>query len=206
MKKKWHSHKQSADRLFEIAEAQQGYFTAKQANGAGFDNKNHHYHVRSGNWIRECRGVYHLAKFPIAENPDMIAWSLWSRDRADHPQGVYSHETALSIYNLSDIMPAKLHMTVPPGFRRNASIPGVLVLHRGRLYSDEIETMQGFRATRPLKTIADLIAADTVSPDHLKQAVQEAVERGLISKSKVEAATRIPSDVKRKIEEFMRGR
>ncbi len=200
-----HRHKESSERLFAIAEGQQGYFTAKQAEAAGFDKKNHHYHVRSGNWIRECRGVYRLSKFPIAEHPDMIAWSLWSRDRTDQPQGVYSHETALSVYDLSDLMPAKLHMTVPPDFRRNASIPGVLVLHRGKLYDDEIEAMQGFRVTRPLKTIVDLIAEGTVSADHLAQAVRQAVQRGLINDSKIASATLIPDDVKKKIAGFMKG-
>ena len=200
-----HLNKESSERLFEIAEGQQGYFTAKQAEAAGFDKKNHHYHVRSGNWIRECRGVYRLAKFPITEHPDMIAWSLWSRDRTDKPQGVYSHETALSVYNLSDLMPAKLHMTVPPDFRRNAAIPGVLVLHRGKLHDDEIEAMQGFRVTRPLKAIADVIAAGDISADFVQQAVRQAVQRGLISRSKLAAAAHIPEDVKKKIGDLMKG-
>ena len=195
----------SSERLFEIAEGQQGFFTAKQAEAAGFDNKNHHYHVRFGNWIRACRGVYRLSQFPVAEEPDMVTWSLWSRDRTDQPTGVYSHETALSVYDLSDLMPAKLHMTVPPEFRRNAAIPGVLVLHRGRLHADEIEAMRGFRVTRPLKAIADLVAEGETSGDHLQQAVRQAVERGLLSRSKLAAATRIPDDVRKKIEEFMKG-
>jgi predicted transcriptional regulator of viral defense system len=200
-----HRHKESSERLFEIAEGQQGYFTAKQAEAAGFDKKNHHYHVRSGNWVRECRGVYRLSKFPIAEHPDMIALSLWSRGRSDKPQGVYSHETALSFYDLSDLMPAKLHMTVPPEFRRNAgSIPGVLVLHRGRLHEDEVESMQGFRVTRPLKAIADLIVAGYISADHLQQAVRQAVARGLITESKISAG-RMPDDVKKKIKDFMKS-
>jgi predicted transcriptional regulator of viral defense system len=199
-----HRHRESFERLYEIAEGQQGYFTAKQAEAAGFDKKNHHYHVRSGNWVRECRGVYRLSKFPLAQYPDMIAWSLWSRDRSDKPQGVYSHETALSFYNLSDLMPAKLHMTVPPEFRRNAQIPGVLVLHRGRLRADEIEAEQGFQVTRPLKAIADVIASGYISEDYLRQAVRQAVSRGLINRSKLSEAGRMPADVKKKIEEYMK--
>jgi predicted transcriptional regulator of viral defense system len=42
---------------------------------------------------------------------------------------VYSHHTALSLYDLSDLNPSKLHMTVPMDFRRNSEIPGILVLH-----------------------------------------------------------------------------
>ena len=84
-------------------------------------------------------------------------------------------------------------------------MPGVLVLHRGRLQDHEIEAMQGFRVTRPLKAIADLIAAGDISADHLRQAVRQAASRGLISRSKVAAATGISDDVKKKIEEFMKG-
>ena len=199
-----HPYKKSFDRLFEIAERQQGDFTAKQAEAAGFDEKNHYYHVRCGNWIRECRGVYRLSKFPITERPDMIAWSLWSRDRTDKPQGVYSHETALSFYNLSDLNPPKLHMTVPPDFRRSAPIPQVLVLHRGILYEDEIEDARGFWVTKPLKTIADLVAAGYVEDTFLRQAAREALQRGLISQSKIAADTRISDDVKKKILEFIK--
>lgn len=200
-----HRHKDSSERLFAIAEGQQGHFTAKQAEAAGFDKKNHHYHVRSGTWIRECRGVYRLAQFPIVDYPDMMVWSLWSRDRTDHPQGVYSHETALSFYNLSDLNPAKLHMTVPPGFRKNSEIPGILVLHRGRLHDDEVEAVQGFRVTRPLKAIADVITAGDISEDFVQQAVRQAVERGHFSRSSLVAATHIPEDVKKKIADLMKG-
>jgi hypothetical protein len=60
-------------------------------------------------------------------------WQLWSRNRNDDIQGVFSHETALALYELSDVMPGKLHMTVPHGFDRSAAIPPVLVLHRNNV-------------------------------------------------------------------------
>src|SRR5579871_759702 len=52
------SRREASRRLFEIAESQQGYFTAKQAKAAGFAEKTHPYHVQVGNWIREYRGIY----------------------------------------------------------------------------------------------------------------------------------------------------
>jgi predicted transcriptional regulator of viral defense system len=81
--------------------------------------------VKVGNWIREYRGIYRLALFPMAEHPDLVKWALWSRNRNEAPEGVYSHRTALSLYELSDLNPAKLHMTVPAHFRRNSEIPGL---------------------------------------------------------------------------------
>ena len=109
--------------LFTVADDQQGYFTAQQAEKAGYRKSNHSYHVKAGNWIREGRGIYRLAAFPRTDDSQLIVLSLWSRNRQGRPMGVYSHETALSIHNLSDAMPAKLHMTVPKGFRRVSPIP-----------------------------------------------------------------------------------
>ena len=62
-----------------------------------------------------------------------MLWYLWSRNRREVPEGIYSHETALSLHELSDVMPSKLHMTVPKDFRRNSMIPEVLILHRANV-------------------------------------------------------------------------
>src|ERR1700685_1522887 len=119
--------KEAAKRLYEIAEGQQGFFTTKQAKAAGFAENTHPYHVQAGNWIREHRGIYRLALFPGAERADLVLWALWSRNRKEEVEGVYSHHTALGLYDLSDLNPAKLHMTVPTDFRRNSEIPGILL-------------------------------------------------------------------------------
>jgi len=41
--------KEAAKRLYEVAEAQQGFFTTKQAKAAGFAVNSHPYHVQVGN-------------------------------------------------------------------------------------------------------------------------------------------------------------
>ncbi len=70
------SHREASRRLFEIAEQQQGFFTTKQAKAAGFAENTHPYHVQVGNWIREHRGIYRLALFPMADRPDLVLWAL----------------------------------------------------------------------------------------------------------------------------------
>jgi predicted transcriptional regulator of viral defense system len=175
------SFQESQVRLFAFAEAQGGFFTAKQAEAAGFDRTNHAYHVRSGKWTREYRGIYRLKQYPLPPDSDLILWSLWSRGRDDKPQGVYSHETALRIFDLSDNMPAKLHMTVPSKFRRGAEIPAILILHHTNLAPADVEEREGFRVTRPMRTILDLLAAGGLSQDLLKQAFEEAKTRGAIT-------------------------
>ena len=172
--------------LYEIAKTQEGFFTTKQAKAAGYAEATHPYHVQAGDWIREHRGIYRLALFPLAERWDLMLYWLWSRDRNDVPQGIYSHQTALSLYDLSDINPAKLHMMVPKNFRRHSETPAILVLHRGEVLANEVAKRHGVPVTRPLRTIVDLLVADSVSEDILRQAIHEAWDRGLITNRELE--------------------
>lgn len=175
------SERESAEELFRVAELQHGLFTAKQAQAAGYSEQAQHHNAKAGNWIREHRGIYRLARYPQSEWANLMLWQLWSRNRRDHPQGVYSHDTALSLYDLSDVMPGRLHMTVPHGFDRSAEIPSPLVLHRADLLEDEIGSIEGIRVTRPLRTIIDVISEGTLSPDLIEQAIAQSLSRGLFT-------------------------
>jgi len=182
------SHREASRRLFAFAEQQQGFFTTKQAKAAGFAENTHPYHVQAGNWVRERRGIYRLALYPAADRPDLVLWALWSRNRDEEVEGVYSHQTALSLYDLSDLNPAKLHMTVPSDFRRNSEIPGILVLHYADLPKSDVQAGSGFKFTRPLRTILDLIESGTVERNFIRQALRQAVDRGLITRQQIRGA------------------
>jgi len=173
----------AADAIFEIVEGQQGYFTAKQATEVGFLLGSQAHHVKAGNWVRIERGIYRLARFPRSMEEQYVIYSLWSRNRAGEPVGVYSHETALSIHDLSDANPSKLHMTVPPNFRRTASTPEVLVLHRGRLAEGDIERRQGFAVTRPMRTVTDIVALG--HQEFAEQALRDGARRGVITRRQI---------------------
>lgn len=168
------------ERLYQVAQAQGGFFTARQARLSGYADNTHPHHVRNGNWVREYRGIYRLSRFPLATRPDLMLWQLWAHNRRGEPQGTFSHNTALSLHALSDVMPAKLDMTVPPGFQRMAAIPRVLRLHGGRLADDDIEMTDGVRVTTPLRTLVDVVADDRLAADLQVQAFREALQRGLV--------------------------
>ena len=182
------SHREASVRLFELAQQQQGYFTTKQAKTAGFAENTHPYHVQAGNWIREHRGIYRIALFPATDRPDLALWSLWSSNRKEKVEGVYSHQTAISLFNLSDLNPAKLHMTVPRSFRRNSEIPGILVLHYADLSVSDVQTGPGYRYTRPLRTVLDLIESGEVERNFIRQALSQAVDRGMITRQEIRNA------------------
>lgn len=182
------SHRDASRRLFDLAEQQQGFFTTKQAKASGFAENTHPYHVRTRTWIREHRGIYRLALFPTSDRPDLVLWSLWSRNRKEEIEGVYSHQTALSLHELSDLNPAKLHMTVPTHFRRNSETPGIVVLHYADVPTSDAQTGPGYKYTRPLRTILDLIGVGTVERTFIRQALRQAIDRGLITRQQLRSA------------------
>ena len=184
--------KTAADALFAVAEEQQGYFTSKQATNAGYQLGSQAHHVKSGNWTRVERGIYRLTRFPQSSDEQLVIYALWSRNREGRPEGVYSHQTALSIHELSDVNPAKLHMTVPAAFRRTAKPPNVLVLHRSNLNPKDIELRQGFAVTRPLRTIADLAVAESTARDLVQQALMEGRRSGVITAREISMLGRNP--------------
>lgn len=184
----------ASEKLFEIAESQQGYFTYKQALSAGYYRDAAHFHTKSGEWLREKRGIYRLAKFPVSDRPDLVLWSLWSADREGNIQGVYSYQTALSLYEITDANPAKLHMTVTPKFRKFNSPPKGIVLHRAELKESEIKKQQGYFVTTPLKTLQDMFSAQLMDANEIKLAAKQAVRLGIMTPTEADTVSSLKND------------
>lgn len=164
-------------KLYSIAVNQQGYFTAKQAISCGYSHRIQHYHKNQGHWIEIERGFFRLSNFPASEYEDFVRWSFWSRNREDKQQAVISHESALAVHELGDVMPSKVHLTVPPKFRKESQEG--CVIHKQILKPDDVEQRDGFMITTPLRTIVD-VAEDSISEDYLEQAVRDAFNKGVI--------------------------
>jgi hypothetical protein len=49
--------------------------------------------------------VLRLAQFPPSDHEDLVPLWLWAQKL-----GVFSHETALFLHDLSDVLPANRHM------------------------------------------------------------------------------------------------
>src|SRR5208283_668393 len=173
--------------LMTVAQDQQGYFTTKQAIKAGYADNTHPYHVHAGNWERVCRGIYRMAHLPPPEDGEMMLWLLWSRGRDEKPMAAMSHETALSLFELGDFNPAKIHMTVPPTFRRNSRLPKSVVLHQAKCASGEVTQLRGLTVCRPMRALCDVASSNPNSIDDLKPAAKEARQRGLITEHEISA-------------------
>ncbi len=176
---KWRDPEEARSRLYEVVQTQAGCFTSRQALGAGYSWRLQHYHAARGHWLRIERGLYRLREFPSSPHEDLVRWCLWSRGKA-----VVSHDTAAAVHELGDVMPARIHLTVPPGFRK--AIPPSIALHRARLGEDEVIQGDGFRITSPLRTIIDLLLFGMES-DRLAAIVRDAIERGAVRRPALDA-------------------
>jgi predicted transcriptional regulator of viral defense system len=168
----------SWDALFEVASGQEGLFTTVQAEDAGYSPQLLQKHLHAGRIQRVRRGVYRLVHFPPGEHEDLAAVWLWS-DRA----GVFSHETALSLHELSDVLPSLVHITLPASWRaRRLRVPRGVVLHHADVAKGERGWVGPVPVTAPRRTLADCIAAD-VAPDLVDQAIEQAASRGLVARA-----------------------
>lgn len=179
------SARQSAQTLATLAHEQGGYFTAKQAGMAGYGYRHLDYHETAGNFERVDHGLYRLPTVPPSEHDDLIRLSLWSRNQKDEPQAVVSHQSALALHDLSELLPGEIHLTVPPRFRKPA--PDGCVLHKASLGQGDVEERVGFRVTTPLRTLLDA-AAGGVSLEQLGKAIHDALARGLVPRKAFDSA------------------
>lgn len=181
------SAKEAALALSALAHEQGGYFTTKQAIQAGYGYRHLDYHETVGNFERVEHGLYRLPTIPASEHDELIRLTLWSRNRADAPQAVVSHESAVVLHELTDLLPGRIHLTVPPRFRKPA--PRGCVLHKAVLAAGDVEERAGFRVTTPFRTLLDA-ATGGVSQEQLQKAVHEALSRGLVRRAKLAEAIR----------------
>jgi predicted transcriptional regulator of viral defense system len=168
------------NRLFETAAGQEGLFTTQQAAEAGYSPQLLVHYVRTGRAIRVHRGIYRLVHFPAGEHEELVTAWLWS-ERA----GVISHQTALALHGLSDAMPAHLHLTLPSAWRRRRfRVPSGVVLHHADVPSEDRAWFGAVPTTNPRRTLRDCARAG-ISPELLRQAAQQALRRGLVTKSEL---------------------
>ena len=178
--------------LTALAAPQGGFFTSKQAASIGYTAPKRNYHVHAGNWVREQRGIFRLTTQPLPARPDLILWWLWSRNRQDEPQGTFSHQTALSLHELTDTMPARIHMTVPTGFRRSTATPKSVFLHVADLIPSDIEQRDAVPVTSALRTLVDVVITGDLPIEDLQSAFADAVRSGKITRAEIRAAQADP--------------
>lgn len=171
------STRPSWDRLFEIAAGQAGYFTTKQAAEAGYSTQLLRKHILAGRVARSQRGIYRLVHFPASEHEELVTVWLWSE-----AAGTISHQTALSLSGLSDVLSTQVHLTLPSAWRRRRfRVPAGVVLHYADIAPEERGWFGATPVTKPLRTLNDC-AREGLSPELMRQAALQALRRGLVTR------------------------
>lgn len=174
--------------LFDVAATQQGYFIAAQAGACGYSPALLAHHARGGRFLRVRRGLYRLREYPSSPREEvMAAWLAAGPDRA-----VVSHESALDLLELSDVIPNAIHLTVSRARRGLVAPPGVTLHTTARPPSrDETTDRVGIRLTGPLRTILDAAEWGT-APEQIVLAVGQALARGWLTEEELrcEASSR----------------
>jgi hypothetical protein len=67
-------------------------------------------------------------------------------------------------------------------------MPGIVVLHYADLPRSDVQAGPGYKCTRPLRTILDLIEAGAVERRFIRQALRQAIDRGLVTRQQLRSA------------------
>lgn len=112
----------------------------------------------------------------------MAAWLAVGKEKA-----VVSHESALDLLELSDVIPDATHLTVPRSTRNLPKLAGVKIHTSTRpLRPIDVVTREGVRLTAAGRTILDAAEVGTAS-EQIELAVRQAIDRGLVTRRQLEA-------------------
>lgn len=168
------------DQLYETASAQAGYFTTQQGAAAGYSSQLLFKHIHAGRIVRAQRGIYRLVHFPPSEHEELVTAWLWSEQA-----GVVSHQTALSLHGLSDVLPLQVHLTLPTTWRhRRFRTPPGIVLHHADVPQEDRSWFGPVPATGVRRTLTDC-TRNGLTPELLQQASKQALRRGLVARSEL---------------------
>ncbi|MQB01995.1 MAG: hypothetical protein GEU78_17325 [Actinobacteria bacterium] len=157
------------DELWETATTQLGFVTAQQAAEMGIGKGTLQMLVHRGTLTRVAHGVYRFPQYPVGQYDGHMLAVLWTRA----PEACLSHETALDAYDISDVNPNRIHVTVRKQRRLRRAGGEDYEIHYEELAPAQIGWWQEIPTVTPSTAIAQCIAYGT--PTYL---LRQAIERG----------------------------
>jgi predicted transcriptional regulator of viral defense system len=159
--------------LLAAAAAQHGYFTTEQAAGHGISRRALTWRAQHGSAERIAQSLYRLPHWPVDPADELYALQTLA------PFGTFSHETALSMLGLTDIIPSTIHFTIPETSRLRPR-PGV-TLHRSRHGAASDRALRdGLWVSTARRALLDA-AREGADPDQLVSAAHDARQRAMLT-------------------------
>jgi predicted transcriptional regulator of viral defense system len=175
--------------LLALAEENDGLVTASRARAIGIVDSVLARLTQRRKLERVARGVYRIPYFPADRLSQYREAVLWARASQGPEQVALSHETALGVYGISDVNPARVHLTVPKNARLRRQKPKWIVIHRGELSPSDVTTHEGLPVTTVAKSVLDVMET-TGRLGLARQAIKDARKESFISAAELPRLTR----------------
>lgn len=180
------------DKAIELATDQYGFITHEDLRGLGEDPVRLRQWVQRGGVERVGHGIYRFKQIPATPlDPYMLA-TLWPAGR-----GVLSHDTALELFELCDINPDKIHITLPASrsYRPRRQGGEQYIVHHEYLAEADLTWHEEIRIVTPAVAIRQAI--DSAVPVHLvRQAIETTRRLGRVPRPQLTALTKRLEDRK----------
>jgi predicted transcriptional regulator of viral defense system len=163
--------------LLDHAQRQYGYLTPDDARELDVDPTQLRLMAARHTLEHLGHGLYRMPMVPATQLDSYMEAVLWTGRR-----GVLSHETALDLYELCDVNPSAIHLTIPSGFRTRKAVPEIYRLHRFDLDPAEVGWHEGIPIVTPERAILGGIE-QALGWQLIDQAIETARARGLITKA-----------------------
>lgn len=170
------------DELYALAEVKDGLLTSKEARTAGIADSVLVRLTQRGRLERVSRGVYRISHYPADRFAQYREAVLWAKASGGPELVLISHETALLLYGVSDVNPARVHITVPVTARLRRARPRWITIHHAGIVPAEINEYEGIPVTSLERAIVDVLGS-TKRIDLARQAIDDGFKKGLLKRS-----------------------
>jgi len=162
-------------KLFELATDQYGFVTTDDARELGIDPHRLVVMASRGDLRRVAHGLYRFGLIPSTMFDQLMEATLWPRRL-----GVISHQTALELWDLCDVNPAKVDVTIPKAAKIRRAMPAAYRVHVCDLATEDVTRREGIPVVGVKRAILDGIETH-LAPHLIGQAIDTARGRGLLS-------------------------
>ena len=177
------------DELYALAEEHDGLLASKDARAQGIQDSVLVRLAQRGRLERMSRGVYRIAHFPADRLAQYREAVLWAQASQGPERVALSHETALLLYGISDVNPARIHLTVPMSARLRRERPEWIDIHRANLSPQEINQHEGIPITSVERSVMDVLST-TNRIDTVRLAITDARRTGLLTAAQASSLRR----------------
>jgi predicted transcriptional regulator of viral defense system len=166
------------DVLREIAGEHDGFFTTLEAGAAGVSSVIVAQLHKRGRVVRVSQGLHRFPRWPTSEYQQYQEAVLWPQVYRHLDYSLISHDSALEFYNLTQLNPNVVHVSLPEHTRIRRTVPSWIRLHfdavpeSDRRWEHRVSVVS---IPRAIEDIAEIRGFDVV-----RQAVSEARERRLL--------------------------